>query len=235
MVEVTVLLPVHGSAAVIKRFAERDDRFVYLRTIRNLGSAAKAVNYTAPNASGRWFVYSSHDKFHSKKWLSKLHARAQETGADAVLPDVVSHDWTIAGNALWPMAFPKDTRFCDFGTFADEYTVVDTWATLSRSAALQASLSSAFNQKRRGIRSLAYRIAARSYTWFCALARISAILSQAQSWSRLRSEATRRNRNLSPPLCVCAMHTWRGRHNLGYPVWRPSHRMTRRIAVPRSK
>ncbi|WP_157598937.1 glycosyltransferase family 2 protein [Tateyamaria omphalii] len=142
------------SRAVIQRHADADDRITYMNTGQNLGSAAKAVNFAAPHATGRWFVYSSQDDLFSPDWLSQLHARAVETGADAVLPDVVfyhrdgaedrritgyrgdrtailsgreafvaSLDWTIPGNALWPMRLLKTNGFDDFNAFADEYTV----------------------------------------------------------------------------------------------------------------
>ncbi|MBY5934981.1 glycosyltransferase [Tateyamaria omphalii] len=142
------------SHAVIARHASEDSRIKYLNTGQNLGSAAKAVNFAAPHATGRWFVYSSQDDLFSPDWLSKLHARAVETKCDAVLPDVVfyhadetqdrrivgyrgdrtvtlsgrdafvaSLDWTISGNALWPMRFLQNMGFDDFNAFADEYTV----------------------------------------------------------------------------------------------------------------
>lgn len=305
------------SAAIIKRFAECDDRFFYLRTTRNLGSAARAVNHAAPSASGRRFVYSSQDDLFSSDWLAKMHARAQETGADAVVPDVVffrasreatreitgyrgdrsailsgrdafvaSLDWTIAGNALWPIAFLKEKGFHDFGAFSDEYTVrkffldcdrvafcdgvffyrqdnpaaitkapsssrldaadtslrlwhliveshfgsdvhgpfalrtlrtviraqalifntpalasetrrvAETWTALRNSAAYQASIASALKVNGSWIRSLVYRPAARSYTWFRLLARISAVLSRMKSWARRLIAVSTENRNL---------------------------------------
>lgn len=142
------------SADIVRRFAEQDSRFVYIHTGTNLGSAAKAVNFAAARATGRWFVYSSQDDLFSADWLEKLHARALETGADAVLPDVefyhadgsgqrkiigchgdrsailtgreafvASLDWSIPGNALWPISFLVDHGFQEFGAFADEFTV----------------------------------------------------------------------------------------------------------------
>ncbi|WOI35346.1 glycosyltransferase family A protein (plasmid) [Tritonibacter scottomollicae] len=142
------------SAEIVRRHAEQDSRFIYIHTGTNLGSAAKAVNFAAARATGRWFVYSSQDDLFSADWLEKLHVRALETGADAVLPDVefyhadgsgqrkiigvrgdrsailtgrdafvASLDWSIPGNALWPIAFLLDHGFKDFGAFADEFTV----------------------------------------------------------------------------------------------------------------
>ncbi|KFE36167.1 glycosyltransferase family 2 protein [Thioclava atlantica] len=42
------------------------------------------------------------------------------SGRDAF---VASLDWSISGNALWPISFLKGRGFDDFGAFADEYTV----------------------------------------------------------------------------------------------------------------
>jgi|GEM_PF-1272813 len=145
------------SPDILLAHASKDHRFKYLHTGTNLGSAAKAVNFAAAHARGARFVYSSQDDLFSPDWLEKLHTRAQETGADAVVPDVeyyyenrtnqrkaprritgfrgdhdarltgheafvASLDWTIPGNALWPISFLKDKGFTTFGAFADEYT-----------------------------------------------------------------------------------------------------------------
>jgi glycosyltransferase involved in cell wall biosynthesis len=42
------------------------------------------------------------------------------SGREAFL---LSLDWKISGNALWPTRFLHDPGFSDFGTFADEYSV----------------------------------------------------------------------------------------------------------------
>lgn len=142
------------SRTIIERHASQDARIRYLNSGKNLGCAARAANFAAPHAKGRWFVYSSQDDLFSQDWLAQLHARMIETGADAVVPDVVfyhadgtddrkivgyqgdrskvltgreafvaSLDWTIAGNALWPILFLKNTGFDEFNAFADEYSV----------------------------------------------------------------------------------------------------------------
>lgn len=142
------------SARIIQAHARADDRLVYIRPERNLGSAAKAINFIRKQALGKRFVYSSQDDLFSPDWLSQLYARAISSGADAVLPDVefyfengaktrritgyhgdhdavitgrdafvASLDWSIAGNALWPMSLLKELGFSDFGAFSDEYTV----------------------------------------------------------------------------------------------------------------
>ena len=45
---------------------------------------------------------------------------ARLTGREAF---AASLDWTIPGNALWPISFLQDKGFATFGAFADEYTV----------------------------------------------------------------------------------------------------------------
>lgn len=77
------------SADIICLHAARDKRFIHLHTGTNLGTAARAVNFAAPSATGNWFVYSSQDDLFSEDWLQKLHTRRALTGANAVLPDVV--------------------------------------------------------------------------------------------------------------------------------------------------
>lgn len=77
-----------NSAEILRAHAAKDPRFKYLHTGTNLGSAGRAANFAAPHARGLRFVYSSQDDLFSPDWLEKLHTRAKETGADAVLPDV---------------------------------------------------------------------------------------------------------------------------------------------------
>jgi glycosyltransferase involved in cell wall biosynthesis len=181
---------------------------------------------------------------------------------------VASLDWSISGNALWPMSFLKNRGFEDFGAFADEYTVrrffldcskvafcdavfyyrqdntgaitkrpsatlldipdtslrlwhlimenqldaevhgpfalrtlratirakalifnnafltgeahrVDmTWLSMRSSAPFQASVASLLTTPKYRLRASIYRPAARSRTWFLALARISAFLAR---------------------------------------------------------
>jgi glycosyltransferase involved in cell wall biosynthesis len=80
-----------GSAGILRGYAERDARIRLLATPHNLGSAAKSLNYALPHMTGAYFVYSSQDDLFSPDWLEKMRLRAVETGADAVIPDVVFH------------------------------------------------------------------------------------------------------------------------------------------------
>lgn len=76
------------SLAVLQAEAARDARVRVIRTPENFGAAPKVLNFALPLMSGRYFVYASQDDLFSTDWLEKMLARAQETGADAVLPTV---------------------------------------------------------------------------------------------------------------------------------------------------
>lgn len=141
------------SATMLRDLALRDDRIRILSTRANLGSAPKAVNFALPHVRGDFFVYASQDDFFSEDWLENMHARAHETGADAVIPNLVfytghdddrtivglhgdrstilsgreavrwSLDWTIAGNALWRTDLVRNAGYDDFSMNADEFSV----------------------------------------------------------------------------------------------------------------
>jgi glycosyltransferase involved in cell wall biosynthesis len=80
-----------SSASILRDYAARDDRIRVITTAHNLGSAPKALNHALPLMTGGWFVYSSQDDLFSPDWLAKMRSRAVETGADAVIPEVVLH------------------------------------------------------------------------------------------------------------------------------------------------
>ena len=77
------------SLAILQRYAALDSRIKVLSTGHNRGSVPPVLNFALPQMRGRWFVYSSQDDLFSTDWLSRMHARAAETGADAVIPDLV--------------------------------------------------------------------------------------------------------------------------------------------------
>jgi hypothetical protein len=81
-----------GSWVVLQAEAVRDARIKVIRTTENLGSAPKVLNFALPLMTGSYFVYASQDDLFSPDWLEKMLARAQETGADAVLPTVTYYD-----------------------------------------------------------------------------------------------------------------------------------------------
>lgn len=78
-----------SSSFIIDDFKKIDKRIISIKTPCNLGSAAKALNYGLSSMTGSYFIYSSQDDLFSSDWLEKVHCRAIETGADAVIPDVV--------------------------------------------------------------------------------------------------------------------------------------------------
>lgn len=80
-----------GSWDILQQYAARDARIRPIRTPVNQGTAAGAVNYGLSYMSGDYFVYASQDDLFSADWLDKMVARALETGADAVLSDLVMH------------------------------------------------------------------------------------------------------------------------------------------------
>lgn len=80
-----------GSAQILQRYADKDSRVHVITPPRNLGSAPKALNYALGAMTGGYFVYSSQDDQFSPDWLASMHARALETNADAVIPEVVLH------------------------------------------------------------------------------------------------------------------------------------------------
>lgn len=77
-----------NSEIILKRAAQSDINFHYIKTPKNLGSAGRAVNFTLPHLNGDYLAYSSQDDIFSCDWLSCLYDRAQETDADATLPIV---------------------------------------------------------------------------------------------------------------------------------------------------
>jgi hypothetical protein len=95
-----------GSARILQQYAERDPRVRVVTTPQNLGSAPKSLNHALGSMAGSYFVYSSQDDLFSADWLASMHERALESGADAVIPEVVLHhesdpakDRSIAGLA----------------------------------------------------------------------------------------------------------------------------------------
>jgi SAM-dependent methyltransferase len=78
-----------GSLAILRAYAEKDARIRLYQTPANMGTAPKVLNFGLQFMQGAYFVYSSQDDLFSVDWLEKMQARAIETGADAVIPDLV--------------------------------------------------------------------------------------------------------------------------------------------------
>jgi len=80
-----------GSARILADYAGRDPRLRVIVAPRRLGSAPRALNHALESMTGAYFVYSSQDDLFSPDWLAEMQARALQTGADAVIPEVVLH------------------------------------------------------------------------------------------------------------------------------------------------
>lgn len=76
------------SAAILADFQARDSRVRVFRTPRNLGMSPRVMNFLLDHARGSYLAYSSQDDLFSEDWLSEMVRRAEETGADAVVPNV---------------------------------------------------------------------------------------------------------------------------------------------------
>jgi hypothetical protein len=78
-----------SSEKILQDYSLRDSRIRVLKTTENLGSVSKVLNFALPYLKGGSFVYSSQDDLFSPDWLEKMYQRGLETGADAVIPEVV--------------------------------------------------------------------------------------------------------------------------------------------------
>lgn len=141
------------SLKLISRTALDEPRLRLFQTPHNLGTAPRAVNFVLPEVSGTHFLYSSQDDFFSPDWLESMLKRSQETGADAVVPEMVyyhgsradrslkgldgdreailgnraaveaSLSWRIPGCALWRTEAVRRVGWSDVTFDADELSV----------------------------------------------------------------------------------------------------------------
>lgn len=77
------------SAKILQQYQLVDDRFKLIQLSCNQGIVPKVLNKILPQINGEYYVYSSQDDYYSKDWLAKMYEKAVQTGADAVLPDVI--------------------------------------------------------------------------------------------------------------------------------------------------
>jgi glycosyltransferase involved in cell wall biosynthesis len=78
------------SKSILAEYGKIDSRIRVMKTEDNQGFVPRVLKkYGLPNIRGEYYVYSSQDDLFSRDWLEKLIERARETGADAVLPDLV--------------------------------------------------------------------------------------------------------------------------------------------------
>jgi glycosyltransferase involved in cell wall biosynthesis len=79
-----------NSGEILDQYARTDSRIRVLTTETNQGIVPKVLkHYAFPNFRGEYYTYSSQDDLFSEDWLERMWQRAVETGADAVLPDMV--------------------------------------------------------------------------------------------------------------------------------------------------
>ncbi|WP_052571337.1 glycosyltransferase [Endomicrobium proavitum] len=78
-----------GSLEFIENLSQKDSRFkIYKRTSKG-GTAVAGLKYGLPFCSGEYFFYMSQDDFVDKKCFEILYKKAVETGADAVVPNMI--------------------------------------------------------------------------------------------------------------------------------------------------
>jgi glycosyltransferase involved in cell wall biosynthesis len=75
------------SLSILKKFAEKDDRFKVLSKI-NGGMVSVAWNFIMPHIKGQYVFYSSQDDIFSTDLIEKMVNKQKETSADTILPDM---------------------------------------------------------------------------------------------------------------------------------------------------
>lgn len=75
------------SLKIIEKYVLSDNRMKLFQK-KHEGRVVKSLNYILPKLNGKFFLYMSQDDFLSPITLLSLVKRAEETGADAVLPDM---------------------------------------------------------------------------------------------------------------------------------------------------
>jgi Glycosyltransferases involved in cell wall biogenesis len=92
-----------GSLDILNGYAAADSRFRVYTTDKNLGYSSAAAKFGLQFVKGDYYAYSSQDDLFSNDWLSSLYYRAMETGADAVVCDMVFFYANCPErNIVWP-------------------------------------------------------------------------------------------------------------------------------------
>ncbi len=93
-----------SSLSILEAYAARDPRVRVLKMQTNMGTVPKVLNQALSEMRGKFFVYSSQDDLFSEDWLENMYTRAIESGADAVIPDLVFYhendptkNWSLVG------------------------------------------------------------------------------------------------------------------------------------------
>jgi len=78
------------SNSILQLYMLQDSRVHVIKTDSNQGIVPKVINrFAIPRLRGQYYVYASQDDIFSQDWLERMFARASETEADAVLPDLI--------------------------------------------------------------------------------------------------------------------------------------------------
>jgi glycosyltransferase involved in cell wall biosynthesis len=105
---------IDNSDSILKRFAAMDYRVRVFRTTENLGIVPKVLRFGTQYIRGDYYVYSSQDDTFSENWLECMYARAIETKADAIIPDLT----------FWYENEPSRNRILS-GIFGDRSRVIN--------------------------------------------------------------------------------------------------------------
>lgn len=73
----------------IMEYAQTDSRVRVLDRKTKGGTAVKGLEYALPHCKGEYFWFMSHDDFMDRTFLEECVERAQETGADIVIPNLI--------------------------------------------------------------------------------------------------------------------------------------------------
>lgn len=76
-----------NSADLIKQYAENDQRFILIERTFKGGNAVKGIEYGLPYCKGDYYFFMTQDDFIDSDLFEKAVSKAEETGADIVLPD----------------------------------------------------------------------------------------------------------------------------------------------------
>ena len=82
-------LSTDNSVEILNEFASKDSRIRVIKRDTKGGYAVSGLIHGLPYTSGEYYFFMSQDDFLSEDCLEKAYKRAIETGADAVLPDLV--------------------------------------------------------------------------------------------------------------------------------------------------
>ncbi|MGA8615398.1 MAG: glycosyltransferase, partial [Xanthobacteraceae bacterium] len=89
---------------LLDEYAVRDSRVRVFTTPNNLGYASKTTRFGTRFIRGSYYAYASQDDLFSADWLSCCYSRAVETGADAVVGEMVFfYKDSPEKNFFWPI------------------------------------------------------------------------------------------------------------------------------------